>query len=232
MNISIIYEEDDFLVINKPSGVLTHPKNENDQSENISSWAVKKYPQISNVGEDSLRPGIVHRLDKGTSGLLIIAKTQESFEYFKNKFKNRDIKKTYLALVVDHFQNKKGIINSPIGKIGTKQTTDIKGAKDLKEREAITEYKVIKEFDNFSLLEVYPKTGRTHQIRVHMNSIHHPIVGDTLYGGRKKEIPQYLDRLFLHAFKLEFISPSGKALSFETDLPEELNKVLDSLEKT
>jgi len=239
MIIPIVYEDGDILVINKPANLLTHPKNEKDQSESIVGWLIEKYPNIKNVGDhvkpgghvtgDSLRPGIVHRLDKNTSGLLIIAKTQPAFLYFKNLFQERKIEKKYIAMVYGSLEEKSGIIESPLGKIGSKQTTRIHGKKELKIKEAITEYRVLKRLKDYSLLEVSPKTGRTHQIRIHLNSIGHPIVGDDLYGKKKDEFN--LNRLFLHAFYLKFISPSGKAIALEADLPDELNKIIASLEK-
>ncbi len=229
MTISIVYEDRDILVINKPAGILTHPKNKSDQSESIAGWILKKYPQIKNVGDDFLRPGIVHRLDKNTSGLLIIAKTQPAFSYLKKLFQERKIEKTYLALVYGELKNKRGIIKSPLGKIGTKQTTKILGKRELKEKEAVTEYRIKNKFKDYTLLEVYPKTGRTHQIRIHLSSIHHPVVGDDLYGPRNKKLPFAINRLFLHAYRLKFISHSGKALFFEADLPRELTDIISAL---
>ncbi|MBI2676687.1 MAG: RluA family pseudouridine synthase [Candidatus Yanofskybacteria bacterium] len=240
MNLSIVYEDKDFFILNKPSGISVHKTHSKDPNKTLADFILEKYPEIKNVGDPStssgqktLRPGIVHRLDKETSGLMIIAKTQSAFDYLKKQFQERKIKKTYLALVYGNLKNKTGIIKLPLGKLGTKQTTRIKGKKDLKEREAITEYKVLKTYNlkliTYSLLEVYPKTGRTHQIRVHLNAIGHPVVCDSLYGGRKKICPSELGRLFLHAKKLEFVSPSGQRLSLEVDPPEELTNFLNSI---
>lgn len=227
MTIPIVYEDSDILVINKPTGILTHPKNKNDKSGSIVGWLLKEYPEIKNVGDDpALRPGIVHRLDKNTSGLLIIAKTQSAFDYLKIQFQERKIKKTYIALVHGKVKQNKGEILAPLGKIGAKQTTRIKGKKDLKEKEAITQYKVSKRIGGFTLLEVSPLTGRTHQIRVHLNSIGHSIVGDYTYGKKQDN----LKRFFLHAFKLEFTTPSGKRMFLEADLPSELQSFLAGLE--
>lgn len=232
--IKIIYEDDDILIIDKPSGLLTHPKNKNDQSKSVVSWLLKNRPSVKDVGEDKIRPGIVHRLDKETSGLLLIAKNQKSFEYLKKLFQERKIKKTYIALVYGRLKNKKGVIETPLGKLGTKQTTRIHGKHDLKEKIAITEYEALKEYADYSLLEVTPKTGRTHQIRVHLKSIGHPVVCDPLYAGKHHICPPELGRLFLHAQKLSFVSPAGESLTAETDLPPELDnflKILISLPK-
>lgn len=237
MNLDIVYQDQDILVLNKPSGLLTHPVNRKDKSESVVAWVTKRYPEIKNIrdkhGESfsiwtDLRPGIVHRLDKETSGLLIIAKNQKAFDYLKKQFQERRVKKTYLTLVHGHLKEKNGTIDLPLGKIGTKQTTQIKGKRTLDEKTAVTSYKVIKKFPRFSLLEVFPLTGRTHQIRIHLKSIGHPVVCDPIYGGRSQVCPPELGRLFLHAQKLEFTSPSGQALVLEADPPRELTDFLNS----
>lgn len=236
-NPPIIFEDGDILVINKPAGFLTHPVSEKETSKSIAGWAIKKYPQIKKVGDNpKLRPGIVHRLDKFTSGLLIIAKTQQSFEYFKKQFKERKIEKTYLALVYGKPAKTMDTVISPLGKIGIKQTVNLKGKKELKEKEAITRYKVLKTYKTekgmYSLLEINPLTGRTHQIRIHTNSIGHPIVGDILYGAKKtKKDSVNLNRLFLHAYRLKLTTPSGKGLVLESELSQELKNIIATLEK-
>ncbi len=244
LEIKIIYEDNDLIIIDKPSGLLTHPKNKNDQSESVVSWLLKNRPSIKDVGDDKIRPGIVHRLDKETSGLLLIAKNQKSFEYLKGLFQKREIKKTYIALVYGQLKNKRGVIETPLGKLGTKQTTRIHGGKELKEKSAITKYEVLKEyaqsqvlnkpsydglFNTYSLLEIKPLTGRTHQIRVHLKSIGHPVVCDPLYAGKKLICPPELNRLFLHAQKLSFVSPASESLTVETDLPPDLDNFLKIL---
>ena len=255
--IKIIYEDNDFLIIDKPSGLLTHPRNKNDKSESVVSWLLKNRPSVKDVGEDKIRPGIVHRLDKETSGLLLIAKNQKSFEYLKGLFQKREIKKTYIALVYGQLKNpekslrdlgagKRGVIETPLGKLGTRQTTKVHGKHELKERNAITRYKVLQEysrpqvlnnpsydglFNTYSLLEIKPLTGRTHQIRVHLKSIGHPVVCDPLYASKKLICPPELNRLFLHAQKLSFVSPAGESLTIEVDLPPELDNFLKTLPK-
>lgn len=242
MSISIVYEDNNLLVINKPSGLITHPKNAEDKQESVTGWLVEKYPEIKTVGEDPLRPGLVHRLDKDTSGLMVIAKTQNSFFYLKRLFhpspftkgegfQDKKIKKFYLALVHGKPKEPKGIIDAPMGRIGMKRTTQVRGNKKLKDKkEAITEYSTVKNFRDFTLLEVSPHTGRTHQIRVHLKSIGNPIAGDPLYGRKNSNRPKQPERLFLHAYKLQFVSLDGKALSFETDIPDDLQKFLNELE--
>lgn len=232
MNISVVYEDENLLVINKPSGLITHPKDKNDKQLSVTQWLVDKYPETKNVGEDPLRPGLVHRLDKDTSGLMVIAKTQNSFLYLKNLFQEKKIRKYYLALVVGKPKEPKGVIDLPVGRIGMKRTTRVTDKKKLKDKkEAITEYKTLKNFECFTLLEVSPHTGRTHQIRVHLKSLGTPIAGDPLYGFKNTDsLPESLDRLFLHAYKLSFVSPNGKSLTLETDLPEDLQNVINKLE--
>ena len=240
--ISVIYETKDFVAVNKPAGVLVHPvkslkhKTEG-EGETLAEWAVKRYPEVKNVGDEpEVRPGIVHRLDRDTSGIILICRNQEFFEYAKNLFKTHEIKKTYLALVWGKLEPKTGEIKTPIGiKNGSiKRTVWQKTAKDLKD--AVTEYKVVKNFEvfgpdekvqDFSLVEVSPKTGRTHQIRIHMASVGHPVVGDKLYGG-KNTAPFELDRQFLHAASLEFAMADGHRIMLEAELPEELKRIIDT----
>jgi len=229
-NIEIIYENEDFLVLNKGAGITVH-RVENKEIEGpfLTDWLIKKYPEISTVGDNpKIRPGIVHRIDKDTSGILIIVKNQKSFEYFKKLFTEKKIKKTYLALVYGKIIGK-GTIKKPIGiKSGSvKRTVSAKKMKMIKE--AITEYRTLKIFQKgkFTLLEVSPLTGKTHQIRVHLASIGHPIVGDKLYGKKKDDIK--IERQFLHAYSLEFDMPNGGRIKIEADLPEELQKIIEEL---
>jgi len=220
-DIKIIYEDNDILAINKPAGLVVHGEN------SLVDWIVNKYPGIKNVGEDLSRPGIVHRLDKDTSGVILVAKNQKSFEYLKEQFQNRKIKKTYLVLVDGIIKNNSGVINLAIGKSKSDFRKKKAGGEATgKIREAVTEYKVLKRFKNYTFLEVYPKTGRTHQIRVHFKAIGHPVVGDKLYG--KKE--QILSRQFLHAKSLEFVNFDESKIKIEADLSDDLKNFLNMLD--
>ena len=237
MEISVVYEDENLLVLNKPSGLITHPKNISDTQDSVTGWLMEKYPEIKNIGEPFIasgaevpRTGVVHRLDKDTSGLLVVAKNNDSFFYFKNLFQARKIKKYYLALVNGEPKEPKGTISAPLGRIGLKRTTRITGHKLIDKKEAETKYKTVKNFNGFTLLEVQPLTGRTHQIRVHLNSIGTPVAGDHVYGFKRAKSPASLNRLFLHAYKLEFVSLDGKKLVVEADIPDDLQKVLDKLE--
>ncbi len=231
--ITVIYEDENFIVINKPAGIIVHPSFEKDKRESVSDWLLKNYPDIKNIGEDPLRPGIVHRLDKNTSGILIIAKNQASFIELKTLFKNREIKKEYLALVQGIPKEKQGAINTALTRSKREPFRFRKSIKENEQsRKAKTEYKLIASYKlpniSYSLLQVYPITGRTHQIRVHLASISHPIIGDKKYGFKKTPDLE-LDRPFLHSNSIEF-SLNNKRYKFEADIPEELKNVLDKLE--
>jgi 23S rRNA pseudouridine1911/1915/1917 synthase len=227
--VEIVYEDNDVIAINKPAGLLVH-KTRVSQEPTLVDWLLKNFPEIKNVGDDpTTRPGIVHRLDKETSGIMIIARNQKAFEYLKKLFQTRQIKKTYLALVWGKVKEKTGVIEKPLGiKSGTLKR--IVSGKVRMVKEAKTVYKVIKfiklKDEDLTLLEVEPLTGRTHQIRAHLASIGHPVVGDTLYG--KKPAPVGLARQFLHAESLELTLPSGSRIKIVADLPEDLGKFLET----
>lgn len=236
MNINIVYEDKDLLVLNKPAGLITHPKNITDTQDSVTGWLIEKYPELKNIGEPFIasgeevpRAGVVHRLDKDTSGLLLVARNNEAFFYLKKLFQERSIRKHYLALVNGRPKKSKGMISAPLGRIGLKRTTKMVGKKLVDKKEALTEYLTVRNFDNYTLLDVVLHTGRTHQIRVHLNSIGTPVSGDNVYGFKKLKSPTGLTRLFLHAYKLEFTAPDGKHLTLETDLPEDLQRVLEDL---
>jgi len=216
MNIPIVYEDENILIIDKPAGILVHPS--------TSSGQVPEKTLIDYF------PGakLVHRLDRDTSGLLLLAKKQEIQNWLRDQFKNRKITKKYIALVHEKLKDKTGIITKTISrsrKKGRIQTTAPIG----KKREAITRYKVLKEFNNYDLIEVIPETGRTHQIRVHLASIGHPIAGDLQYKFKRQQEPEGLNRQFLHAYYLRFQMPDGIIKEFHSKLPEDLNKVLENV---
>jgi 23S rRNA pseudouridine1911/1915/1917 synthase len=219
----VIYEDKNFLAINKPAGLMVHAAKHKDEPT-VVDWLLKKYPQVKTVGDDpATRPGIVHRLDKETSGVMLIAKTQEYFEYLKSLFQKHEIKKTYYAVVYGVPKKREGIIDVPIGIVNGTLKRSVRSTKMRKE--AMTEYRVLKVFNKSdngetALLEIHPKTGRTHQIRVHLASIGHPIVGDKLYGSRKKSNKSSVEnRLMLHAGAIEFKDKDGSMVQLSTDPP-------------
>lgn len=229
--LQIIYEDQNILVINKPAGLSVHPSPERPREITLINALINYYPAIKKVGEDRWRPGLVHRLDKDTSGVLVVAKNNPTFYELKYQFQNHLVKKTYLALVYGEVKESKGEIDLAIGrskKYPLKQTIFKKRTEERKAKPAITGYKVVKRYRGFTLLEVYPQTGRTHQIRVHLAAIGHPVVGDTKYGPKKPKIKISLKRQFLHAFSITF-SLANKNYTFEADLSDDLKEILKSL---
>lgn len=230
ITLEVVYEDNDIVVINKPAGLLTHPTL-SQRRHTLVNALVARYPNIIKVGESALRPGIVHRLDRDTSGLIIIAKNQAAFRYMKEQFLKRAVIKKYLALVEGVPKKKQGVIEyaiRPSKKFRLKKAA-VLGAEPPKKshRAAKTEYKVIKTINSkFALIEAAPLTGRTHQIRVHLSALGHPIVGDRLYGSKIK-----IKRQFLHAYYLKFKTPNGTPLALETDLPKDLQKIMAQIKK-
>ena len=242
-DLNIVYEDENILVIDKPSNLVVHPGAGHKQ-DTLSNVLIGKYPSIINVG-DPARPGIVHRLDEDTSGLIVAAKTTKGFDYMKNLFLTRDIQKEYLTLVHGIPEKMYDVINVPI----ERSPTHVK-MKAGQGKEAITEYRVLltnagqvkgpgsesgmagssdqgQPVDEMALIRVKLHTGRTHQIRVHMAHIGHPVVGDQLYGGYfKQKDSQLINRQFLHAAQLKFKLPNGTQIDLESPLPEELQKTL------
>jgi len=238
--IKTLHTEKSFIAVDKPAGILTHATGKEGEGETLADWIVQHYPETKRVGDNSeLRPGIVHRLDKDTSGVLVVARTQDFFNYFKELLQKREVKKTYLALVHGTLKAKK-TITTPIGlRTGTTKHTAIpenagknaRGKKLKMIKDAVTEIEPVETYTHeeemYTLLRAYPKTGRTHQIRVHLASIGHPIVSDTLYG--KKGDTLGLTRHFLHAASIEFTLKNGKKIHIEAELPKELAVTVDKL---
>jgi 23S rRNA pseudouridine1911/1915/1917 synthase len=260
--LSVVYEDSQLAVIDKPAGMMVHAgSGVNDDARGrgtLVNALLHRFEKLSSTAGE-LRPGIVHRLDKETSGLIVVAKNDRSHAALAKKFSGREMKKTYIALVQGAVERERGTINSPITRDParrTRMTTRIAAdAEEGSARTAVSHYTVLRRiatrFGKFTLVEVRIETGRTHQIRVHMASIHHPVVGDTLYGAssrltdqeaanvvtsraaRRKNAPDRLQltRNFLHAAELEFAHPStGKQVHLKAPLPKELNDFLASLE--
>lgn len=236
MKYDLIEENKEFLIINKPAGLLVHGADHLDE-ETLAEQIIATYPEIKKVGEDPYRPGIVHRLDKLASGIMVIARNQESFYNLKEQFQKRKIKKYYTALVYGQIAKDKDEINFPILRSakGYKMAAlpeTVKGEKNIDGRNAISEFEVLKKFINYTLLRVRIKTGRTHQIRVHMSAYGHPLVGDDLYGTKKTKVKNKkidLERIFLVADELEFKDLAGAEHKFKIKLPEELAIFLNKI---
>ena len=240
MKIKILYEDANIVAIDKPSGVSVHSDGRS-KEKTIADWVLEKYPKMKNVGEDEIyenkkikiaikKPGIVHRLDRETSGVMLLAKNQKTYEFLKKQFQDREVKKTYVAIVSGSMKNDRGIISKPIGRSPTdfRRYSAGRGARG-EMREAVTQYKVLKRFEishkKFSGLEIYPKTGRTHQIRVHLKYLNHPVVCDSLYNP-DNPCPKDIKRLALHAKSIEFKDLKGNILKIESPLPLEFKRVL------
>ena len=244
--IKILYEDSNVLAIDKPSGISVHgdgrtknPSTSLRTEKTVADWVLENYPKMKNVGEpmgDIPRPGIVHRLDRDTSGVLLLAKNQKTHQFLKEQFQNRTIKKTYLAIVAGWFKDEHGVINKPIGRSPSdfRRWLCGRGARGTL-REAITEYKVLERFEisknKYTYIEVKPKTGRTHQIRVHMKFLNHPVICDSLYNP-SGPCPKEISRMMLHAKSIEFNLPAqtgdikGKTIKVESPVPIEFKKII------
>lgn len=218
--INIVYEDDDLLVINKKSGMVVHPGNGNTSGTLVN--ALMHYTKnLSN--KEAFRPGIVHRIDKDTSGLMLVAKNDKAHDILAEGFKNKTIKREYIALVCGVIQEDSGVIDAPIGR-------DAKDRKKMcvtseNSKKAVTHFKVLKRYEHYTLLRLILDTGRTHQIRVHMKYIGHPVYNDPVYGKAYNDFGQ-----FLHSASIDFEQPTThEHLHFECDVPKEFQDFLDTL---
>ncbi len=226
--IKIIRETHEFLIINKPAGLAVHKAN----GPTLVDWLVKKYPEIKQIGHDPERPGIVHRLDREASGLMVIAKTQAAFESLEKQFQNREIKKQYTALIHGKIAKDSDVINFPIKRARSGYKMAAIPATAEGGRSAETEFHVKQKFINYTLLKIKIKTGRTHQIRVHLAAYGHPIVGDNIYATAKTRTQNKklgLSRVFLIADSLSFTGLQNNQISFKIGLPQELKNILKKI---
>lgn len=256
MEPKILYEDEYLIALDKPSGLLVHSDGRREE-KTLVDWINQNYPALKEVGEEQTlqngevikRPGIVHRLDRETSGVILVAKTKESHQFLKEQFQNRKVEKVYNAVVWGNFADdkKEGVVDKPIGRSASdfrKWSAEFGAKGEL--REAVTEYKVLlphpdpllakerEDRQEFSYLEVRPKTGRTHQIRVHLKSISHPVVCDRLYGGKVCDgSPACLgfSRLALHALSIRLQLPNQSFIQIESPLPEEFERAKELLKK-
>ncbi len=236
MDVSILFEDTAFLAINKPVGVVVN-RAESVKGETIQDWMEAQYPIFHHVSGESEeqaafvdRSGVVHRIDKETTGILLIAKTLESFIELQRQFKERVIQKTYLAIIHGALSPKEGEVRAPVGRLpwNRERFGIVPGGK-----ESVTKYSAIKSIEKdgekLTLVSVHPETGRTHQIRVHMKYINHPLLGDYLYAGRKtsRDDREWATRVMLHAWKITLQHPTtGETLAIEAPIPDDMNRII------
>jgi len=222
--VNVIYEDEDLLVINKPAGLVVHPS-PGHTAHTLVNALLARCPDLAGFG-DTMRPGIVHRLDRDTSGLMIIAKNSSAQQYLINQFKDRSVSKGYLVLVKGKLAPSQGIIDAPIGRDPSNRK---RMAVLASGRQARTGYKVKEYVDGYTLLDVTTETGRTHQIRVHLSAIGYPVVGDAVYGVRSP----YVKRQFVHAYRLGFRLPAGgEYREFTCALPQDLKQAMTLISGT
>ncbi|MCX6715150.1 MAG: RluA family pseudouridine synthase [Candidatus Uhrbacteria bacterium] len=230
VEIPILYEDDDLVVINKPAGLIVHRTNEIDVRPSVVDTLLKKYKGMKKIGDNPLRPGIVQRLDREVSGVMVVAKTQAMFEDLKKQFQDRTVEKNYTALVYGKLPKEHDSISFAIAR-SKSQGRMVARTGEQAGKDALTEWDVVDRFKNVTLVNVKIHTGRTHQIRVHFLAVDHPIVGDRLY--RKKSMrhvkEKNLGRLFLHANSLVIHLADGKKKTVKAPLPKELKMILDAL---
>jgi len=227
----ILYEDADILVINKPAGLVVHSDGRT-KEPTVSEWFLNKYPEAKDVGDrmgEIERPGVVHRIDRETSGILLLAKTKEGHAALKEQFQNREIEKIYHLFVYGDMKDDRGKIDLPIGRSSRdfRKRSAQKGARG-ELREAVTYYEVLKRSldKTFTFVEAKPKTGRTHQIRVHFQALHHPVVGDPLYASGKPKLLGF-ERTALHARRISFSNLKGEKIMVEAPYPRDFNDALD-----
>jgi len=239
MEPEILYEDENIIAINKPAGLVVHSDGKTDE-KTLVDWIIKKYPEIKEVGEPGrdaegkviFRPGIVHRLDRETSGVMLIAKNQKSFDNLKKQFQDHEIKKTYHAFVYGEMKGDEGTINRPIGRSSKdfRMWSAQRGARG-EMREALTKYKVLERGKGYSFVEVTPETGRTHQIRVHFKAVNYPLVGDSLYAGsRENELG--FTRTALHSYEIIFKDLSGHFQTVTAPYPEDFLQAKNILQSS
>ena len=238
----IIFEDENYLIINKPIGLLVHPTEKN-ETNTLVDWLLKKYPSMEKVGEQKYRIGIIHRLDRDVSGVMIVAKTNDAFFHLKDQFKRRQVKKEYWALAYGQFGQDEGEIDLPIGrnKDGQFVAHPRLGKEKFADSDKIakTRYHVIERIKNYTLLKINILTGRTHQIRAHLFAIGHPILGDKIYKPKRKIFIFFQrkirvvdpGRLFLHSEKIGFYDLNNQWREFESPLPEQLKNYLYEIKK-
>jgi 23S rRNA pseudouridine1911/1915/1917 synthase len=240
MNLEKLYEDENIVAVNKPSGLVVHADGRTEE-ETLCDLLLEEYPEINGVGEPLElkdgsvinRPGIVHRLDRDTSGVILIAKNNDTHQFLKEQFKNREVEKTYHTFVYGNIKEDEGVIDRPIGKSAKdfRQWSAMRGARG-KLRDAVTEFKVLErgkvDDENVTMVEVRPKTGRTHQIRVHMKAVNNPLLCDGLYAPKRKCLLGF-ERTALHARKIVFKNMENKEIEVEAPYPDDFVEAIGEL---
>lgn len=230
--IPVLFENDDVIVVDKPAGAIVHPVNATDRRPSVIGALVASRKALSRVGDNPLRPGVVHRLDKDVSGVMVVAKNNAAFDWLKAQFAGREVEKEYTALVYGRMPKDHGTIDFKIARSKTLGRM-VSRPEGQEGKEALTEYLVTDRFKTCTLVDVRIHTGRTHQIRTHFKAIGHPVVGDTLYRTKIVHIrPIELGRLFLHARRLSLVLPDGTRRTFDSPLPDELAGLLTTIPRT
>lgn len=228
IQLSVIAETPDYLVLNKPAGMVVHQAEQHPEPDTLANGLLAHYPELAVVGEDPLRPGIIHRLDQPVSGVLVVARTQAMFLHLKSQWQQHLVKKQYLALVHGKMSRTDGEINFSIAR-SSQQFTKMAARPDASGKAAVTRYTVLKQYQRYALLEVEILTGRTHQIRVHLSAIDHPVVGEQVYLPKNFKSRLQPGRLFLHAASLSFGLSDGTLVGYSAALPDDLQAILDGL---
>ncbi len=229
-NVHIIAETPDYLVLEKPSGLLVHAANHHPGADTLVGWLLEHYPDVKGVGEEADRPGIVHRLDMDVSGVMVVPRTQAMYDHLKQQFQNHEVEKMYLALVHGVPGKPDGTISFALGRSRRNAgRMASQPAATNKTRGAVTRYAVKEQFRHLTLLEITIETGRTNQIRAHLLAFGLPIVGDTVYASKSVKQKVVLDRPFLHSWKLGFTDLQGVKISNESPLPIQLQDLLQKL---
>jgi 23S rRNA pseudouridine1911/1915/1917 synthase len=223
LKVPVVFEDENYLVISKPAGMVVHPAEGHEEQDTLANWLIAYLPEIEKIGDDKMRPGIVHRLDGEASGLMVISKTKEAHKSLIKQFDEGTVKKEYSVLAVGNVKEKEGKIETALGR--AKSSFKMVPKAEGEGKEAVTEYEVLEMHKKYTFLKVRIKTGRMHQIRAHFASIGHPVVGDEVYGTPEKG----LDRLFLHAKKLAFQDLRGEWMEFEEKIPKKLSDFVKSL---
>lgn len=231
IDITVIDEQPEYIVIHKPAGLIVHPGDGHLHNDTLVNGLLAKYPEIANVGDSTLRPGIVHRLDKDVSGVMVVARTAEMYSHLKQQFQKRTVVKKYTALVHGVVPEESGEITLSISR-SMRDRKKMAAHRDDTGKPAHTKYTVTQQFQHYALVAIQILTGRTHQIRVHFNAIGHPVVGDTIYKPKKLKSRLLVDRIFLHAQELHFQTLEGKTVEYTVPLPPSLQAIVDDLYST